>query len=351
MKALSVAVSLLAVSLIASGPAAAKSPRHPASRSPREASARAPREAACCQAPAGAVVEIALAEAVSTKHQKTGDRFAITLAEPLVIDGRVLVRAGAPGIGEVIQATRPGMGGKPAKLVLAARYLEAQGRRIPLQGLQLAAGGKSNAMAAQAVGLSGIAFGPLGFIGLAVPGGNVTFASGTSATAELARALFLPSLGAAPPDAVDAAVALPQGDHDGRIVIPPAPNGKGQVVFFRAKTLLGTGLWFKVRENGVALGKLSNGAYFVRVTDPGVHTFTAATEPEAKDQLKLEVDPGQTYYVEGDVSKGVAIGVPDLSPSDQAAFDKASKSLKLSPPPEAKSAPPAANSATNAANP
>lgn len=308
-----------------------------------------PRAYACCRVPAGAVVEIALAEGVSTKTRKSGDSFALRLVGPLILDRQILAPAGTPGVGEVIQATRPGMGGKPAKLVLAARYLEVRGRRIPLSGLQLAASGKSNAMAAQAVGLSGIAFGPLGFIGLAVPGGNVDFPAGTSATAEIADEVMLPPLGPAPRGAANAELALRDPGDTGQIRIEPPPRGKGEVVFFRARTLIGTGQWFKVRENGAALGKLSNGAYFVRVTEPGVHTYTAKTEPEAKDQLKLEVDAGQTYFVEGDLTKGLAIGVPDIVPSDRAAFDKASKSLKLAPPPDEESAP-AANSATNAAN-
>ena len=302
----------------------------------------------CCRVPAGVVVEIALADRVSTKRQKTGDTFALKLAGPLIFEHRILAPAGAPGVGEVIQATRPGMGGKPAKLVLAARYVEVRGRRVPLEGLQLAASGKSEAMAAQAVGLSGIAFGPLGFIGLAVPGGNVDFPAGTAATAELARDVVLPPLGPAPRGAANAAFALRDPGATGQIAIAPPPSGKGQVVFFRARSLMGTGQWFKVRENGAALGKLSNGAYFVRVTDPGVHVYTATTEPEAKDKLRLEVDPGETYYVEGQLTKGLAIGVPDIIPSDHAAFDKASKSLKLAPPPEAEAAP-AANSASNAA--
>ena len=285
----------------------------------------------CCRVPAGAVVEIALDQDVSTKHQRTGDRFALRLAAPLVVNGWVVIRAGAPGVGEVVSASHPGMGGKPAKLVLAARYLETARGRVPLEGLQLAAAGKDNSLAANAVGLSGIAFGPLGFLGLAVPGGNVEFPAGTSATAEVTRGGYLPALGPAPrgvanaPLAFDSAVA----DTSGSIPIDPPPPGMGEVVFFRAKTLLGTGQWFNVRENGQALGKLSNGAYFVQVAQPGVHVYTATLEPEAKDKLRIEVDPGQIYFVQGALTKGLAVGLADLSPSNHAAFDKASKSLKL----------------------
>src|SRR5579883_2282707 len=86
----------------------------------------------CCAVRAGTVVEIALAEDVGTKYQRTGDPFAFRLAEPLVVGGRVVARAGTPGVGEVIESARPGMGGKPAKMVLAARYLQLRRGRVRL---------------------------------------------------------------------------------------------------------------------------------------------------------------------------------------------------------------------------
>ena len=76
--------------------------------------------AVCCRVPAGSVVQVELAQDVGTATQKAGDTFALRLAAPLIVDGRVLLRAGTPGVGEVIQASGPGMGGKAAKLVLAA---------------------------------------------------------------------------------------------------------------------------------------------------------------------------------------------------------------------------------------
>jgi hypothetical protein len=119
----------------------------------------------------------------------------------------------------------------------------------------------------------------------------------------------------------------------GSIDIPPPPPGEGQVVFFRKKSILGIVPWFNVREDGKALGKLTSGVYFVQVTTPGVHTYTATSEPEATDKLRIEVDPGETYFVEGTVNKGVVIGNADMSPSDRASFDTASKNLALAPPP------------------
>ena len=130
---------------------------------------------------------------------------------------------------------------------------------------------------------------------------------------------------ATPPSAATAPTST------GAIAIPPPPDGKGQVVFFRKSAFQGMAVWFNVRENGQALGKLTSGTYFIKVEDPGDHTYTAATEN--KDNLKLEVEPGETYYVEGRVTMGIMVGEANIAPSDQATFDKASKKLKLAKPP------------------
>ncbi len=289
---------------------------------------------ACCRAAAGTPVQIELAEPVSTQHQKTGDTFAVRLAAPLIVGDHILLREGTPGVGDVVEASKPGLGGKAAKLVLAARYLNAGDRRVPLEGLQLARAGRSSATAASAAGITGIVFAPLGFIGLAVHGGNVDFPQGESATARLASDVVLPSLGPAPPGAVAAqeAAAAKDLESHGSIEIPPPPPGKGQVVFFRKKSVLALGQWFKARENGKAICKLTSGSYCIHVTDPGTHDYTAKFEPEFKDHLTLQIASGETYYVEGTTSKALLLGAADLYPSDRDSFNLASKNLKPAPP-------------------
>jgi hypothetical protein len=280
----------------------------------------------CCRVAAGTVVMVQLAEPVSTKTHKTGDTFAIRLAEPVVVQGQIVLPAGTTGVGEVDNASKPGLGGKGAKLVLSARSITGPGgAELPLKGLQLAAAGKGHVAAATALGLGGIGFAPLGFIGIAIHGGDVTFPVGTEATAKLAGATTLKSVGKAPKGAgrIEAPV-----EAAGPIAIDPPAKGMGQVVFFRRKSLLGTGQWFNVREEGKALGKLTNGAWFVQAEPPGTHTFTAKTEPEFKDRLTLKIDAGETYFVEGVLTHGVVIGIADLTPSDHAAFNVAAKELK-----------------------
>jgi hypothetical protein len=291
-----------------------------------------PSRRACCRVPAGTPVKVELVDQVSSAVQKTGDTFALRLAAPLVVDGKVVLRAGTPGVGEIIESRGPGIGGKPAKMVLAARYLEAGHTRVPLNALQLAGPGRDNSRAASALGFSGMAFAPLGIVGIVLPGGEVVFRPGAVATAKVSAPVTLrplrrasrSDLAAASSVAADAAL-----DVEGPISIPPPPQGQGQVVFFRAKSLLGTGQWFNVREGGRVVGKLSNGAYFVHVTSPGVHTYTAKLEPELKDHLTIDVDAGETYFVEGSLTGGLVIGAADLSPSSRGRFNKAAKHLKL----------------------
>jgi len=112
---------------------------------------------------------------------------------------------------------------------------------------------------------------------------------------------------------------ITQGPDAG--AVPAPPPGKGQIVFFRPNRYVGLAEWFKVRESGVELGKLANGAFFICVLDPGKHTFTAATENQ--DRLILELDDGETLYVKGGLSMGVVMGEARLTPSDAAAFHAA----------------------------
>lgn len=110
------------------------------------------------------------------------------------------------------------------------------------------------------------------------------------------------------------------------IAIPAPPTGTGQVVFFREKKFAGGGVRFKVRENGEELGKLGSGVYFVHTTQPGAHEYVVHSESE--DVLTLEVEEGETYYVQGSITMGVLVGRPNLSPSDETVFATASAKLK-----------------------
>lgn len=114
-----------------------------------------------------------------------------------------------------------------------------------------------------------------------------------------------------------------------------APTGDmGAVVFFRASKFAGSAVSFKVREGDRELGKLSSGNYFIVQVPTGPHAYTVHSE--AKDVLNLEVERGETYYVQGSISMGLLVGRPNLSPSDAATFDGMKAKLKNSAEPKQK---------------
>jgi hypothetical protein len=108
----------------------------------------------------------------------------------------------------------------------------------------------------------------------------------------------------------------------------PPSGDMGSVVFFRESKFVGGAVSFKVREGETELGKLSNGSYFRADLPVGPHAFTVHSE--AKDVLNLEIERGETYYVQGSVSMGVLMGRPNLAPSDAATFNKLKADLKNS---------------------
>lgn len=114
---------------------------------------------------------------------------------------------------------------------------------------------------------------------------------------------------------------------EGRVGAPP--EGKGLVVFFRPSRFSGGALTFTIRENDTPLGRLPNGRYFVYAADPGVHEF----ESGRNDTLRLEVEEGETYYIQQNIAMGFMAGRGVLAPADQAAFDE-HDNLRLSDPVE-----------------
>jgi hypothetical protein len=87
---------------------------------------------------AGTLITVQIDETLSSRTSKAGDRFVLSLAEPVVVDGRAILPAGTPGFGEVAHADHAGGGGKAGELVVVARYLETGGTRVPIGHLKIA---------------------------------------------------------------------------------------------------------------------------------------------------------------------------------------------------------------------
>ncbi len=142
-----------------------------------------------------------------------------------------------------------------------------------------------------------------------------------SAPAEQAAPAETPAAETAPAAEATPAQALPSG-------ISAPPEGKGQIVFFRPSRFVGAALSFTVRENGADLGRLPNGRYFVHVAEPGIHEY----EIGRNDTIRMEIEPGTTYYAIQSTQMGIVAGRAVLSPSDQAAFEQAAGRMRPSDP-------------------
>ena len=180
----------------------------------------------CCVLPEGTAAAVQLVDAVSTSNAKAGDSFAIRLAAPVIVDGQVVLPAGTPGSGHVVQASGPGLGGKGAKLVVSADYLTVGGGEVPLGGLQLTGTGKDHTTAADLASLGGWISLPLSFVGFAVTGGGIEIPAGTNAAAKVAQTVNLYPLRQATQqdyDTLQAVFGQPQQSR-GWIDVPPPPT-------------------------------------------------------------------------------------------------------------------------------
>lgn len=135
----------------------------------------------------GTAVALLIKAALSSSSSHPGDRFPIELAEPVTLDGKVLLAAGTRGEGEVVHAAKASWGGKAGELIINARFLDCAGVRVPLGKLKFAEAGDNHAGAA--IVASAIAL-PVGFF---ISGGSVSVPSGTHVIASITGDVQLPA--------------------------------------------------------------------------------------------------------------------------------------------------------------
>jgi hypothetical protein len=136
-------------------------------------------------------VSIAIVEPLNSKTSTIGQFFDIRLVAPIMIDGEIIVPSGTMGKGEVIHAAKARAAGKAGELIIAARYLDYQGTRLPLRSLKYGADttGRNNVGTAAAVGF--VVATPLILI---ITGGQVDIPAGMPAIAKLATDVEIPSI-------------------------------------------------------------------------------------------------------------------------------------------------------------
>jgi len=90
----------------------------------------------------------------------------------------------------------------------------------------------------------------------------------------------------------------------------PSPN-LATVYFYRPHSSPGAAVGVDIKDNGIDIGTLQDGTYFVCHTNPGQHALTATTDTASTQNFELQ--PGAIYYMEAGVVPSQHILRPSLS--------------------------------------
>ena len=92
----------------------------------------------------------------------------------------------------------------------------------------------------------------------------------------------------------------------------PVPSAKvATVYFYRTGYSPGAVVGVDIKDNGIDLGALPDGTYFVYHATPGQHTFTVTTDTTATQNVKLQA--GATYYLKAGVVSSQHLFRPSLN--------------------------------------
>jgi len=92
----------------------------------------------------------------------------------------------------------------------------------------------------------------------------------------------------------------------------PVPSAKvATVYFYRTRYSPGAVVGVDIKDNGIDLGALPDGTYFVYHATPGQHAFTVTTDTTATQNVKLQA--GATYYVKAGVVSSQHLFRPSLN--------------------------------------
>ena len=94
--------------------------------------------------PRGMALKLMVIDEVTTKTAKPGDRIKLRLHEAVTIDGVVAIKAGVPGVGEVVSSAESGIAGRSGKLSTRLLHLEIDGTRLMIDGAPKTAGKGGN---------------------------------------------------------------------------------------------------------------------------------------------------------------------------------------------------------------
>lgn len=123
--------------------------------------------------PSGTMVTVSPAHAILPVALNVGDMVHMTVSSDVIIEGVVVIKAGAKATAEVIRSKNRNLIGIPAAIGLAMRFVEAvDGQNIALYGTKVAEGKSKMAMS---IGLSLICC----LLFALMKGGDAEIAAGT----------------------------------------------------------------------------------------------------------------------------------------------------------------------------
>jgi Protein of unknown function (DUF2846) len=88
------------------------------------------------------------------------------------------------------------------------------------------------------------------------------------------------------------------------------PN-QATVYFYRTQSSPGAAVGVDIKDNGLDIGTLQDGTYFVYHANPGQHSLAATTDTTSTQNLKFQA--GATYYVRAGVFPHERLFQPSLS--------------------------------------
>jgi hypothetical protein len=152
----------------------------------------------------GTEVPLRLSEELTTKGKKlrVGQRFRMETAEPVMVQGAVVIPVGSPAVGEITDVRNKGMWGKSGHLAGRILYVTVNGRQIRMSG---AFDDKGVAGGVGAVAVSAIVFLPAGFF---MTGTSAMLPAGTAVKGFIDEDVQL-SLAATAPTPMTVAVPAP----------------------------------------------------------------------------------------------------------------------------------------------
>ena len=85
---------------------------------------------------AGTPVALRMKEQLTTKDKaaRVGQRFQLEVADPILVDGQVVIPAGASATGEITEVRNKGMWGKSGRIAARLLYVRVGDRQIRLTG-------------------------------------------------------------------------------------------------------------------------------------------------------------------------------------------------------------------------